>query len=61
MGLALHRWNTPTSLQRRARPGRGANKAQAPAVDGLAAQRRYERACKAHIERRVRFWLAKRV
>ena len=27
-------------LQRRARPGRGANEAQAPAVDGLAAQRR---------------------
>ena len=30
----------PLHLQRRARPGRGANEAQAPAVDGLAAQRR---------------------
>ena len=33
-------WRARMSLQRRARPGRGANKAQAPAVDGLAAQRR---------------------
>ena len=42
--LARHRQRATTSLQRRARPGRGANQAQAPAVDGLAAQRRYERA-----------------
>ena len=39
-GVALYRWRARMSLQRRARPGRGANEAQAPAVDGLAAQRR---------------------
>ena len=44
--VAHHRWCAATSLQRRARPGRGANQAQAPAVDGLAAQRRYERAAR---------------
>ena len=38
--VALYWWRARMSLQRRARPGRGANKAQAPAVDGLAAQRR---------------------
>ena len=47
-------------LQRRARPGRGANEAQAPAVDGLAAQRRW-RAPQAQSGLRVRFWLAKLV
>jgi hypothetical protein len=36
------------SLQRRAWPGRGASQAQAPAVDGLAAQRRYESAAGAY-------------
>ena len=36
----IHRGTPPSHLQRRARPGRGANEAQAPAVDGLAAQRR---------------------
>ena len=38
-----HRFNA-----RRAWPGRGANKAQAPAVDGPCAQRPYERAARAY-------------
>ena len=49
---APHRRHSTASPQRRAWPGRGANKAQAPAVDGLAAQRRL---------RRDRFMLAKTV
>jgi hypothetical protein len=40
---APHWWHPTASPQRRAWPGRGANKAQAPAVDGLAAQRRLRR------------------
>ena len=56
---ARHRWRATMSLQRRARPGRGANEAQAPAPDGLAAQRRSrapagaERASRTYLTRKA--------